>query len=412
MFPIFVLAAVFVLIAVRRIGRFRFEIWQVMAAGASAVLLSGDISPAAAVRSVDFTVIFFLFGMFVAGAALETSGYLAHLEYAFFKRAGTRDGLLLTVLFGTALASAFLMNDTLAVIGTPVVLLLARKHGMPAKLLLLALAFGITTGSVTSPIGNPQNLLIAVNGGMRAPFQTFFGRLFVPTVLNLLAAFFVLKSVYRGHFSRGELKHSQEPVRDSRLAFLSKISLAALAGMISLKIAVFFAVPSLDFDLVYISAAAALPPLLLSPRRFELLRKVDWSTLVFFAAMFALMRCVWDTGFFQGVLARGGFDPASTPVILAVSVLFSQLISNVPLAALYLPMLAHAGAGVPALLALAAGSTIAGNAFILGAASNVIIIQNAEKRSGETLTFLEFARAGVPLTLINAIIYWIFLAIP
>ncbi len=60
------------------------------------------------------------------------------------------------------------------------------------------------------------------------------------------------------------------------------------------------------------------------------------------------------------------------------------------------------------LMALAAGSTIAGNLFILGAASNVIIIQNAEK-SGETLTFLEFARVGVPLTIMNVIIYWLFL---
>ncbi|MCX7698030.1 MAG: anion transporter, partial [Candidatus Goldbacteria bacterium] len=59
-------------------------------------------------------------------------------------------------------------------------------------------------------------------------------------------------------------------------------------------------------------------------------------------------------------------------------------------------------------LALAAGSTIAGNLFILGAASNVIIIQNAEKK-GETITFFEFARIGVPLTFINIIIYWLFL---
>jgi Na+/H+ antiporter NhaD/arsenite permease-like protein len=61
-----------------------------------------------------------------------------------------------------------------------------------------------------------------------------------------------------------------------------------------------------------------------------------------------------------------------------------------------------------ALMALAAGSTIAGNLFILGAASNVIIIQNAEK-SGETITFLEFARVGAPLTALNILVYWIFL---
>jgi len=94
---------------------------------------------------------------------------------------------------------------------------------------------------------------------------------------------------------------------------------------------------------------------------------------------------------------------------MAVSVIMSQLISNVPLVALYLPVLRHAGAGTPELMALAAASTFAGNLFILGAASNVIIIQNAEKKSGATITFLEFARVGIPLTFINAIIYWVFL---
>ena len=99
-------------------------------------------------------------------------------------------------------------------------------------------------------------------------------------------------------------------------------------------------------------------------------------------------------------------DLTSVPVILAASVLLSQLISNVPFVALFQPLLV--GAAPQDLMALAAGSTIAGNLFILGAASNVIIIQNAEK-SGETLTFLEFARVGVPLTAANLVVYWLFL---
>ncbi|MEI7480907.1 MAG: SLC13 family permease [Elusimicrobiota bacterium] len=409
MFPIIVLIIVFVLIAVRRVGRFRVEIWQVMFAGAAAVLLSGDIGPAAALRAIDFDVIFFLFGMFVVGAALEMSGYLAHLEYSFFKRAKSLGQLVFFVLFGSAFASAALMNDTLAIIGTPVVLLLAKKHKMSPKLLLLTLAFGITTGSVMSPIGNPQNLLVAVNGGVAAPFITFLRYLFLPTVLNLVFAFLLLRIMYRGHFSKGALVHSQEPIKDHYLSFLSKVSLIVMGVMVAVKILAVYLVPAANLKLTYIALAAMLPPLVFSSRRTELLKKTDWSTLVFFAAMFILMKSVWDIGFFQEAIASSGLEIASTPMILSVSVVVSQLISNVPLVALYMPAIAHAGAGTPQLMALAAGSTIAGNMFILGAASNVIIIQNAEKKAGETLTFTEFAKAGVPLTLINGIIYWIFL---
>ena len=152
-----------------------------------------------------------------------------------------------------------------------------------------------------------------------------------------------------------------------------------------------------ELRLTAIALAAALPLLVFSPRRFALLRRIDWPTLAFFAAMFVLMRSVWDTGLFQSLLARSRADLGGVPAVLGVSIGLSQLISNVPLVALYLPMLQQIGATPAGLAALAAGSTIAGNLLLLGAASNVIIVQNAESRSGgagegATLTFGAFAR--------------------
>ncbi len=409
MYPIIILAIVFLLIAVRQVGRVRLEIWQVMCAGAAAVLLSGDIKPAPALEAIDWDVMIFLFGMFAAGQTLELSGWLAHAKFEIFKRARTEEGLLLVLVFFMGLASALLMNDTLAIIGTPVALLLARKHGISPKALLLALAFSITVGSVMSPIGNPQNLLVAVKGGVAAPFLTFFKYLALPTLLNLGAVFLLVRYFYPEEFRKKELKHSQEPVKDKDLARLAKVTAGVLGLMIAAKVLLVSINPALDFRLTWIALAAAAPGLLLSSRRLEIIRKVDWSTLAFFAGMFVLMRAVWDTGFFQEAILRSGVNAAALGPVMAVSVVMSQLISNVPLVALYLPVLRHAGAGTPELMALAAASTFAGNLFILGAASNVIIIQTAEKRAGETITFLEFARVGVPLTALNAIIYWLFL---
>ena len=409
MLPIIILAAVFLLIAVRQVGRFRFEIWQVMCAGAAAVLLTGGIEPAAALAAIDPDVMLFLFGMFAAGQVFELSGWLAHAKYEVFKRARTEESLLLLLVFFMGIASALLMNDTLAIIGTPVALLLARKHGIAPKALLLALAFSITVGSVMSPIGNPQNLLVAVKGEVAAPFLTFFKYLALPTLINLFFVFLLVRFFYPQEFKKVSLTHSQEPVKDKELALLARITAAVLALMIAAKIILVSLDPAYDFPLPWIALAAALPGLLFSPRRFEIARKTDWSTLGFFAAMFILMQSVWDTGFFQGLIARSGADISGLGPIMAVSVIMSQLISNVPLVALYLPLLRHSGAGTPELMALAAASTFAGNLFILGAASNVIIIQNAEKKAGQTITFPEFARMGIPLTFINAIIYWVFL---
>jgi Na+/H+ antiporter NhaD/arsenite permease-like protein len=53
-----------------------------------------------------------------------------------------------------------------------------------------------------------------------------------------------------------------------------------------------------------VALAGALPILLFSPRRWHVLRSIDWSTLVFFAAMFVLMASVWQTGALQLALKR------------------------------------------------------------------------------------------------------------
>lgn len=404
-----VLFMVLFLIAVRRIGGINLRIWQIMLFGALAVLLTGQITPADALNSINPDVMLFLFCMFVVGQALEESGYLSHLSYRFFRRAKSVDALVLSILLVVGISSAFLMNDTLAIIGTPVVLLLAKKHNMSPHILLLSLCFAVTIGSVMSPIGNPQNLLIAINGGMKNPFVDFFFFLLIPTIINLFLAYFVLKFFYSEHFHDNPLIHDEEPIIDPGLASVCRFSLILIVLLVAVKVSIIFLGVAIDLKLTYIALVGASPVLVLSPRRLKIAMNIDWHILIFFAAMFVLMESVWDSGFFQGFLDDAAFNPTSNGVIIVISILLSQLISNVPLVMLYLPLLLHAGVSKTGLIALAAGSTIAGNLTILGAASNVIVIQNAEKKAGETISFMEFFRVGLPLTLINFAVYWFFL---
>jgi len=411
MISVITLSLVFILIAIRQIGNVRLQIWQIMAGGAITVLLTGGISPSAAVKSVNFDVIFFLFGMFVVGEALEKSGYLSYLSYNYFKYGKTKSSLLLFIILGMGFLSVFLMNDTVAIVGTPVVLMLAEGNNLPAKPLLLALAFSVTIGSVMSPIGNPQNLLIALNGNVNNIFAEFGKYLILPTLINLAMVFIILKIFYKDSFNKEVIKHKPVDVKNDKLTLLSKFSLGLIFIMVILKIVLLFLRINVDLRLTYIAIAAALPVLIFSNKRIEIIKKVDWHTLIFFIAMFILMQSVWNTGVFQNMISKANVNIMSLIMILAVSVLLSQLISNVPLVALYLPLLLSLGVSSKGLMALAAGSTVAGNLFILGAASNIIIIQNAEKRSGETITFAEFTKIGLPLTIINVFIYYIFLKI-
>lgn len=399
------LFAVFVLIAVRKIGHFNIRIWQSMTCGAAVVLATGEISGLDALKAIDFNVMLFLFGMFVVGQALVASGYLYALAYHLFNRMTSVPQLVCGILFGAALSSALLMNDTLAIIGTPLVLRLAREHNINSKLLLLTLAYAITIGSVMSPLGNPQNFLIASQGGLPAPFLTFFKVLGIPTLINLAVTYLALRLAYRQQFITAmPLTHNPVELLDKKLAKLAQASLFLLIGLITLNIILSAMHSTVQLKLSHIALIAALPPILFSPARLHLLKSLDWSTLLFFAAMFVLMSSVWQTGIMQQQVNELHIDLTTIPAIMLLSASLSQLISNVPLVALYLPMLTNPSP--ESLMALAAGSTIAGNLLILGAASNVIIIQHAEKHEA-TLGFFEFARVGIPLGFANLLIYWV-----
>jgi len=375
-----------------------------MLGGALAVLLLGQITPLEALLSINTDVMLFLFGMFIVGEAMDRSGYLPALADRLFHRAHTREQFILFILLGMGLLSALLMNDTLAIIGTPLVIAYACRFGVHPKTALLALCFAVTIGSVMSPIGNPQNLLITTYSQISQPFWVFLIYLGIPTLVNFLVAYVILTrfSPVEGGECQSEI--TENVIMDQELAKLCRGSLAVILLLIVVRV---ISGPGF-IPLAVIALAGAAPVIIFSRERGSVIRSIDWPTLVFFVSMFVLMQSVYLTGFFQSSVDFTAIQ--SIPLILGASVLFSQFISNVPFVALFQPLIVQQGISIRGMMALAAGSTIAGNLTILGAASNVIIVQNAEKR-GYTLTFWEFFRIGLPLTIANCAVYWAFLSL-
>jgi len=402
------LAIVLLLIAFRLVAGIRLAIWQIMLGGSVVVLLGGAIGPLQAWHAIDWEVIGFLFGVFTLGQALVSSGLLYRLSGSVFGKIKSAEALVMAILLGSGLASALLMNDTVAIIGTPLMLALARAHRLPSALLLLALAFGITIGSVMSPIGNPQNLLIAVHGGLANPFLTFFKNLTLPTLLNLLLSWGVLRIAFWRDFHGQALLHSIPPLDDKHLAHLAAQGVACMMVIIGIKIVLATLATPIVLPLWVVAVSGCAPILVFSPRRLEVVRRIDWHTLIFFVALFILTKSVWNSAAIQSWLPQADASFSSVPNILAGSALLSQLVSNVPLVALALPLVHSASSHAEAMLALAAGSTIAGNLTLIGAASNIIIVQAAERR-GEQLGFWRFLVVGAPLTLVNLLVYWLFI---
>jgi len=418
---IVILAVVITLIAVRQVGTLRLQIWHIMAAGAAAMLLTRSISLAHALEAIELDVILFLLGVFILGKALEDSGALADLSYRLFSRARSTSVLILLILFGGGIASALLMNDTIAIVGVPVVIALARAHRISPQLTLLALAFAATAGSLLSPIGNPQNLLIAISAsdpssagsGIGNPFLTFAAWLAVPTLGALLLSYLALRLAYPRDFHATTLVHERSQVTNPQLARIARIALVLLVVLINLRILLVTLEADFDLPLTAIALIPAAVVLVASRQRLPIVRGIDWPTLAFFAALFIVVEAVDEAGLTAEVVTHLGDRVAATAVILAVSAVLSQVVSNVPLVALYLPSLAQSAglSGVEPFMALAAGSTLAGNLTLIGAASNIIIVDNAERRFGERLSFWQFTRVGLPLGLAQLLLVWLWFAL-
>lgn len=406
---IIILFLVLIAIALRQAIRMVIPIWVIMTIGALAALLFNQITLLHAYHAIERDVMFYLFGVFLISQAAEDSGYLAYVTDKIFYYTNTGRQALLLIVVGLGFSAAFLMNDTIAIVGTPIILHLCKSHKSLRKPLLFALAFAITIGSVMSPVGNPQNLLIAVKGQIHAPFIVFAQWLMIPTLINLVITYFVIFFIYKHVLDEPIEKSILPSINDVRTAMLAKISLVAMVILVISKMLmdIFSLTIHINFSLIALLAAT---PILFSNQRWMLIKRLDWGTLIFFASTFILVQSVWESGFFQANINHFHASLSQIPAIMAISTVLSQFISNVPLVALYLPYLMQHGAADSNLVALAAGSTIAGNLSILGAASNIIIIHNSESRGVKGFGFFEFIAIGLPLTLINLLVYSYFIA--
>jgi Na+/H+ antiporter NhaD/arsenite permease-like protein len=402
------LCLVLLLIIAGRVGRFAVPMHASMCLGAMLVLLLGAISPQDALAAINFEVILFLLGMFVLSSALERSGLLEEAANRVLSGQKSGFGLMLAIIIFFAFGSALLVNDTMAVIAAPMLVYLSFRMKVDAKPLILASCFAITIGSMATPIGNPQNLLVALNGGMPDPFGAFFTYLLPPSLISL-AALLGCTVLFWPRLSRAKLEGNGKicMIRDWGLAWLSAGAVLLFVLLLALGWSAFH----------WPLWMAALPPAILllcaSKRRIEIAEKVDWGMLLFFAAMFVLMQAVWDEGTFRALLDAGGASLASTGVILLVSAVLGQFISNVPLVAIYLPLLQKAGAGLGSYVALAGASTLGGNLTVMGAASNVILLEGARKR-GVGISFAEFLKYGAVVSIISfAVLYaWLSMTLP
>ncbi len=338
-----------------------------MTIGALFMVLLQVISVESAFEAINLDIILFLFGMFSIVSALERSGILGVVAIKMVSRTkGNPNYLLLVFVVGLGILSAFLVNDTIAILGVPLAIYVMRSVKPIPIVLLFGLAFGISIGSVMTPIGNPQNLLIAIQGGIQLPFITFLTILTIPTIINLLLTYVILKVYFRRELLQMRYILMNLPEKnkksfddsDSRIfrknnvhtaitnPTLAKISviilLTVISGFIVIEILRFLGIlVDRGFSISIITITGATILYTVSKERNELIKSIDYSVLIFFSAMFVFTAGLWTSGLISEILS---YIPNPLPtnsvannnaIIATVSISISQLLSNVPFVALY-----------------------------------------------------------------------------
>jgi Na+/H+ antiporter NhaD/arsenite permease-like protein len=418
---VLLVAAVYVAILARQVSGRGPEPWVAFLVGAFATVVLGvlPLPEADAVLASSLPVLVFLFALFVFAAELERAGAIDHIARWLIGRAEDPRDLPFVLFVGFGLVASVLVNDALVLLGVPLLLTVARRLELDPKPLLLTLAFSVTVGSVLTPMGNPQNLLVSLSSGIHAPVATFLRYLALPTAVNLILGGLFLRWRYSSKFvvppDRYEaLRRSAPPLFPDggwgrRLRAAPALWLFPLTILVLATVDITSTVTGGPTVPIYaVALGGALVMLVLTPRRATAVARIDWTILLLFAGLFVVVGGAVSGGVTAGLdgllpIPAAGHGVSALPSIWISSLGGPQLVSNVPWVALQIPVLQGLGygPGTPvAWMALAGVATLAGNLTLLGAASNLILVRRAE-REGVRISLVEFAREGIPLTLVT-----------
>ena len=385
-----IFAVTYVVIALGRLPGFRIDRAGAALLGASLMVACGALDLGAAYRAIDFDTLALLLGTMIVVAHLKLSGVFALATEWIATRVRGGFALLVFVVLLSGTASAFLVNDTVCLALTPLVLELARARGRDPVPYLLALAMASNIGSTATITGNPQNIMIGSFSQIR--YADFAAMLSPVALVGLALATALIALLHRRALVGAD--PALVPVRPRVHRPLARKALAVTALMIA---GFFLFHPPAKVALV--AGAVLLLTRRIRPQRIY--REIDWPLLVMFAGLFVVV-----AGLRQALPPAALADAARAwpldrvPVLTAVSAVLSNLVSNVPAVLVLKPFVEPLVDLRTAWLTLAMSSTLAGNFTVLASVANLIVVQRAQ-RQGIAISFWAYFRVGAPLTLLT-----------
>jgi Na+/H+ antiporter NhaD/arsenite permease-like protein len=385
---ILIFAATYAVVAAGRVPWVRIDRAGAAFLGAALMVATGVLTLDEAWRAIDPDTILLLLGVMIVVANLRLCGFFRLVAAAAVGRAGHALLLLVAVVGVTGLLSAFLVNDTICLVLTPLVMdvvLHLRRNPVPY---LIGVALAANVGSTATLTGNPQNIIIA--GLSRISYGAFAASLAPVAAIGLVLTVAVLLARWPGEFRHGGTLRAHPPRVRIHRGLLVK-TLLVTAGLV---IAFFAGVRPAEAAVV--AAALLLPSRSVNVRKMY--AEIDWELLLMFAGLFVVVAGLERAVLTPDTVRRlAGLHLDALPVLSVVTALLSNLVSNVPAVLLLKPFVPALPDPARAWTAVAMASTLAGNFSILGSVANLIVVQRARRR-GIEIGFWTYFSVGAPLT--------------
>ncbi|PYU38150.1 MAG: anion transporter [Acidobacteria bacterium] len=366
--------------------------------GAVLMFMTGAVRVENSLRLIHFGTIVLLFSMMLVVAYLHLAGFFDWVTELVVTQLKPHH-LLPTVIFLSGLLSAFFVNDIICLVMVPFVLKVTGRMGIKPIPYLLAVATASNIGSTATITGNPQNMLIGSFSDIG--YRDFLWHLGPVALAGLFLDWFVLWWLY----FRGQV----HDVRTEPVVNAVQIEHAALlkAGIVAaLVLAGFLA----GFSPALVASVGAAVLLITRTRDPHLVYdEVDWGLLVFFVGLFLIVGGAENAGLTRHLLGFGErFNLQHLGVFTLVTAILSNLVSNVPAVMLLKSLVSQFANTHSAWLTLAMASTLAGNLTITGSVANIIVVERAQKEA--VITFLDYFRIGLPVTLLTLLVGWLWLS--
>ncbi|MDI6857997.1 MAG: ArsB/NhaD family transporter [Dehalococcoidia bacterium] len=373
-----------------------------------------------AFQSIDFNVIFLLAGMMIIAAILSKTGVFQWLAIRTAKLGrGEPVRILVGLSLVTAVLSAFLDNVTTVVLIAPITIFLAGVLQVSAVPLLISEALASNIGGTATLIGDPPNILIGSAADL--DFMAFVLNV-MPVVLLILVVYVLLAPLL---FGRKLTNHPETRARimamDERDTITDPRLLRLSIMVLGVTLVGFVLHGAFDYEPATVALLGAAVLLVFSRQDpQDVLREVEWSTLLFFIGLFIVVGGVDSVGLlsdFGEKMAEiaGGSQTAAAMLILWPSALFSSLVNQIPYTTAMIPVVRQMGMemGQPGNVlwwALSLGACLGANLTMVAAAANVLVANLATK-GGQPIRFWEFFRYGAAVTfasiLISSVYIWL-----